>query len=386
MVTETFLNECLWLIFAKKQRDLDISIYQDIHYFLDAFQNDLYKGEIPVGVTGKFYLLTRICEHQMEGGTLPGILSSIALSSKYEQYLDLIKRVSESPMDQKQQMAQVKAIQNLVAWCKLNKTFTKFSDYKEIVLNRNFETIEEVIAEWKNLVKTASADVSEYELKTRGDLVSSLNTREDSLDQILEEIRKKYSKQNVISSGIPELDNQFLNAGFQPSRVYMFGGTSGVGKSLLLLNMAIRAALQNPWENQVVNPHAFGWLGDAPERIFLYITMENYPYETWGRLYCSLLNKTKEEMLKLIFNRTISSESIKKEINERMARYSSSLQIDYFPANTISPATISGLIQKYNQCPEKRSVKRFILIIWICCCRTRERNFIALTWVRSHRV
>jgi replicative DNA helicase len=85
--------------------------------------------------------------------------------------------------------------------------------------------------------------------------------------------------------------------------------------------------------------------------------MENYPYETWGRLYCSLLNKTKEEMLKLMFNRKISSETIKKEINDRMARYFSSLQIDYFPANTISPATISGLIQKYNQCPDKKSVK-----------------------------
>jgi hypothetical protein len=36
---------------------------------------------------------------------------------------------------------------------------------------------------------------------------------------------------------------------------------------------------------------------DSPERVFLYVTMENYVYETWVRLYCSLFNKTKEEML-----------------------------------------------------------------------------------------
>jgi len=101
----------------------------------------------------------------------------------------------------------------------------------------------------------------------------------------------------------------------------------------------------------------FDGLDDSPERILLYITMENYPYETWCRLYCSMFKKTKEEMLKMIFDRRIPSESIRAEINELMAPYNSSIQIDYFPANTISPATISALIQKHNKCPEKKSVK-----------------------------
>ncbi len=358
MITETFLNECLRLIFAEKQRDLEILVYQDIRYFLDSVQNGIFKGEVPVGVKSKFGLLTTICEHQIKGGSLSAILASIAISQKYKKYLDLIKRVSETTMDQKEQMTQIKTIQNLVAWCQLNKTFKKFSDYQEIVMSRNFDTIDEVITEWKDLVKTASSDVSEYELKSRNELISSLNTRDDSLEQIIEEIRKKYSKENVITSGIAELDQEFLNAGFQPSRVYMFAGISGVGKSLLLLNMAIRASLSNPYENQFIKPYNnFDWLGDGPQRIFLYVTMENYPYETWGRLYCSLLKKTKEEMLKLLFNRTISSESIKKKMNEKMAMFASSIQIDYFPANTISPVTIAGLIQKYNQNPGRGSVK-----------------------------
>jgi replicative DNA helicase len=359
MITETFLNECLRLIFAKKQRDLEILVYQDIRYFLDSVQNGIFKGEVPVGVKSKFGLLTTICEHQIKGGSLSEILASIAISQKYKKYLDLIERVSEPNMDQKEQMTQIRTIQNLVAWCQLNKTFKKFSDYQEIVLSRNFDTIDEVITEWKDLVKTASSDVSEYELKSRNELVSSLNTREDSLEQIIEEIRKKYSKENVITSGIAELDQEFLNAGFQPSRVYMFAGISGVGKSLLLLNMAIRASLSNPYENHLFKPYNnnIDWLGDIPKRIFLYVTMENYPYETWSRLYCSLLKKTKEEMLKLLFNRNISHESIKKRINEKMARFASSIQIDYFPANTISPVTIAGLIQKYNQNPGRGSVK-----------------------------
>ena len=243
MITETFLNECLRLIFSKKERELEILVYQDIQFFLNSLQNGIFKGEIPVGVKSKFGLLSLICEHQIKGGSLSEILASIAISQKYKQYLDLIKRVSEPFMDQKEQRAQIKTIQNLVAWCQLNKTFKKFSDYEQIVMSRNFDTIEEVISEWKDLVKTASADVSEYELKSRNELVSSLNTCDDSLDRIIEEIRKKYSKQNVITSGVAELDQEFLNAGFQPSRLYMFGGTSGVGKSLLLLNCFFRQDL-----------------------------------------------------------------------------------------------------------------------------------------------
>jgi replicative DNA helicase len=59
----------------------------------------------------------------------------------------------------------------------------------------------------------------------------------------------------------------------------------------------------------------------------------------------------------MIYNRSTSSESIRAEIHKMMAPFNSSIQIDYFAANAISPATISALIQKYNQCPEKKIVK-----------------------------
>ena len=110
----------------------------------------------------------------------------------------------------------------------------------------HFDTIEDVIEEWRDIVKTASSAVADYELKTRSDLVSSFNTRTDGLDSLIREIRKKYSKANVVPSGIPELDIEFLNGGFQPSRVHLFGGTSGSGKSVLLLNFAKRAAMITP--------------------------------------------------------------------------------------------------------------------------------------------
>jgi KaiC/GvpD/RAD55 family RecA-like ATPase len=47
----------------------------------------------------------------------------------------------------------------------------------------------------------------------------------------------------VIPSGIRELDEEFLSGGYQPSRIYLYAGISGVGKSILLMNGAIRGAM-----------------------------------------------------------------------------------------------------------------------------------------------
>ena len=194
------------------------------------------------------------------------------------------------------------------------------------------------------------------ELGTRSELVSSFNTRTDGLDSLINEIRKKYSKTNVVPSGIPELDIEFLNGGFQPSRVHFFAGTSGIGKSLLLINFAIRAAMTNTVSPLFGIPESW-CLDSSPERVFLYVTMENYVYETWLRLYCALFKKTKDEVLQDLYRQKITADIIKEQINEMMASYNSSIQIEYFPANTISPATISSLIGKLNQHPDKASVK-----------------------------
>lgn len=122
----------------------------------------------------------------------------------------------------------------------------------------------------------------------------------------------------------------------------------------MMLNQATRAAMNkpNPWLQKGIPT-----IDTGPEEIYLYITMENFVYETWTRLYCSLFKQTKEEMLAKIYNEKTSSENIFQEIQSIMQPYNASLQVEYFPAHTISPATISSLIKEYNKDPMRRVVK-----------------------------
>ena len=118
-------------------------------------------------------------------------------------------KMSEEVSSQNQ-AAQEKTIHGLVQFCKIHSTYNRFLDYLETVRDGSFDDLGGMVSTWTDLIKTAASDVTDYEMKTRGDLVSSFNTSDDDCDAILREIRKKYSKANVVPSGIPELDTGFL--------------------------------------------------------------------------------------------------------------------------------------------------------------------------------
>ena len=57
----------------------------------------------------------------------------------------------------------------------------------------------------------------------------------DSYENVLNSIEINCTGRNSISTGYSELDI-YMNGGFEPTRLYIYGGTSGDGKSVLLVN------------------------------------------------------------------------------------------------------------------------------------------------------
>ena len=261
-------------------------------FLFRLFVKVFYDGEIALPVRSKLIIIKMTCEHILKGGTMVEMITSLAVSEKFKQHLDLLDIYQKESLEEPELIQWQNALQKWIAFCKMNSTFRRVDKYREVVMDGNFDTIEEVIEEFSDIVKTASSDVADYELGTCSELVSSFNTRTDKYDSGIKEIRKKYSRTNVVPSGVPELDNDFLNGGFQPSRVHLFAGTSGIGKSLLLINHTIRAAMSNA-NSQLFRLSESCFSESFPERIFLYITVENYVYETWLRLYYALFHKQK---------------------------------------------------------------------------------------------
>jgi replicative DNA helicase len=355
MLTIQFDNICLELIFAKKERNLPLSVYQDIFYCFN-FNEKVFGYDIPIIFRNEVDLIKMASATLMSGGSVSEVIISMGASEKYRQLMDRIHMVTETTLEERVLDHHLKILGQMVALMKVNSNLPKLQGYLERVRSGNVETIEDTINEYFTLIKSSFKDVIDYETKLNLGLVRSLNTPDDNFNDILTEIRKKYSRQNVIPSGIPELDREFLFGGFQPSRLYMFGGTSGVGKSILLLNFNIRAALYN---YSSPSPGLdFLYENEKPQAVFLYITLENYVYESWMRLYCSLLNKTKREMLSEISGeRDVASVKVKEAFQKIFSSHNSSIQIEYFQPGSISPMDIAALIQKYDQRPDLRKVK-----------------------------
>jgi replicative DNA helicase len=128
---------------------------------------------------------------------------------------------------------------------------------------------------------------------------------------------------------------------------------------ILLLNLAIRGAMSgvpiDPFSGNMPT------IDSEPERLFLYVTLENYVYETWMRLYSCLTRKTKSEMLPGFRNGSISPKEIQREIGKILEPYNCSIQVEYFPSNTISPVNIAALMRKYGRNPSIRAVKAVYL-------------------------
>jgi replicative DNA helicase len=359
MMTEEFLSNTLRIIFAKKPRELDQKYFQDLNRLCSFYRNEMVgNGDIPIYIQAKFDLIQKICGIILNGGSTDAAIVSLTASEKFKQFADLMYFHTTETIDDAWLAPRKKFVHDLVAWCKLNRTYAKFQEYSDMVRCASFDSVEAMISDFNDLVKNAFQDVTDYELSSRSGLTSSINTKTDSVGSLVDEIRKKFSAKNLITSGIEELDNGFLGGGFQPSRLYMFSGTSGIGKSTILLNLALRGALSGCVTDPLADPFGFErFCYQTTERVFLYVTMENYVYETWIRLYCALFKKTKQETVAMILNRRTTAEQIRDEINQMLEPFNSSIQMDYFPANTISPATIAGLISKHNKEPGRRCVK-----------------------------
>ena len=56
----------------------------------------------------------------------------------------------------------------------------------------SFDDLSGMVSTWTDLISTAASDVADYEMKTRGELVSSFNTRNDGCEDIIREIMPSY--------------------------------------------------------------------------------------------------------------------------------------------------------------------------------------------------
>ncbi len=346
MITEVFINSCFSLILNESNNiKKDKTLYRDLFDILNFYKKQ-QGDDIPINTKKKFECLQKFCEFKLKNKTDDNAIDSIIFSEKFRDLNDyLISKKSENLHDLaiSDNIAQIRLRKRLIS---LFANHKNMSDFLDIVRDGSYESIDDVVLNYENIVRSLYTDLIESNKSVSLNTSSSLDLSNDDYNPILDSILEKYKKGNKTPSGYSILDQEILNGGFEPNRIYVFGGTSGSGKSALLLNFIKNASVFNDY-------NIFGTKvetkKDNKKKVFVYITLENSIEESFLRFYQCLFSKTLEETIEDISNKVDIQGKILKELD----RSNSSLIMKYFPPASISSTDImmvlDDVLQKYGK-------------------------------------
>jgi len=342
LITESFINSCFTMVLNKNARVKKTkALYRDILDIL-KFSEEKESFDIPVAVQSKLSCIRKICTLLYDGRTVENVLDSIAFSENFKQYSDFLDiKINE---DLKENVFQ-DIIKQLRLRKKINALFKNYDELNNVlesIKDGSFESIDDLVEDYEVTIKTLYSNLMESNRAITIEAAASLDLLKDDYEHVIEMILKKYDRSNKTPTGFAELDNNILFGGYDPSRLYIWGGGSGAGKSTLLNNTILRSATANISLN---DPNARPPVMGEIHRVYVYVTCENTIEEALMRTYMPLFGRTIPQMLGDIANGI----DIRKQIKNELAKHSTTIVMKYYPAMSISSIDLMGVLDEVKE-------------------------------------
>lgn len=344
MITESFLNSCFSLLFNQNSKIKKTkALYRDVLEILDfSSSKDTY--EIPLPVKSKMEFLRKLTEMLVEDKTLESVRDSVSLSEKFKQHQDFLDlKISEK--------LKPEIFQDFIRQVRIRKKIgALFQNYDELnkvldsIKDGSFDSIDDLVDDYEVTIKTLYTNMMESNRAVTIESAASLDLARDDYTSVIEMITRKYEKTNKTPSGFTLLDSpEYLNGGYEPSRLYVWGGGSGSGKSTMLNNSIYRGATSHQLltmdDGIIKAPPKPGEI----KNVYIYVTLENTIEEALMRTYQPMFNKTIPEMIRIIKDGKID---ISQEIIGELDKNNATIVMKYFPAMSISTLDLMGVVDE----------------------------------------
>jgi replicative DNA helicase len=334
MITESFLNSCFTLLLNKSSKvKRTKALYKEILDVL-SFSEKKESLDIPVTVQSKLDCLKKIAALYLEDKTTENILDSISFSENFKQHKEFLDvKVNEDIPERDFQ----DIIKQIRLRTKINTLFENYDDLSNVlesIKDGSFDSIDDLIEDYESTIKRLYSNMMESNRSISIEAAASLDLVKDDYTHVVEMIKKKYDRSNTISTGFTYLDNRVFNGGYEPSRLYVFGGGSGAGKSTILNNTIYKSA-QAPLD--LTNKK---FKQGQINRVYVYISLENTIEEALMRTYQPLFDKRVVDMLGDIGQGV----NIKRRVTDELAKSGSTIIMKYFPAMTIGALDLMGVL------------------------------------------
>lgn len=344
MITEGFINSCFSLIFSKSNIRKDKTLYRDIISVIDFNKNKKEQLDIPIVIKNKVECLSKVCSLKLDDKTDNSVIDSLSFSEKYSQIIAMLELKRRDELKDSVALDFVKQIRLRKKLNSLLENYDQLYKVVESVQDSSFESIDDLVINYENTIKLMYSKVIEQNRIASIEATSSLDLVKDDFTPMLNKIIEKYSRKNTTPSGYSILDDHVFNGGFERSRLYIFAGTAGAGKSTLMGNLIVNSARMDSFSyDQEENEK------DEINKVYVYITLENTIEEAFMRIYQSLYNKKTHQVLQDIVNGV----DIKKMIVDEFRKNNATVILKYFKPKTMSctdlMVVLDDVIEEYGQ-------------------------------------
>lgn len=270
----------------------------------------------------------------LDDKTTENILDSISFSENFKQHKDFLDVKVNENIPEKDFQDILKQIRLRTKINTLFENYDDLSNVLESIKDGSFDSIDDLIEDYEMTIKRLYSNMMESNRSISIEAAASLDLARDDYSHVLEMIKKKYDRSNTTSTGFTYLDNRVFNGGYEPSRLYVYGGGSGAGKSTILNNTIYKSAttpldLTNKKFKQ----------GEI-NRVYIYVSLENTIEEALMRTYQPMFDRRVVEMLGDIGQKI----DIKKRINDALALTGSTIIMKYFPARSVGALDLMGVV------------------------------------------
>jgi len=316
------------------------ALYRDVLDILD-FSDTRESYEIPLPVKSKLEFLRKISEMLLAGKTNESVIDSVSLSEKFKQHQDFLElKITEDLPEAVFQdyLRQIRIRKKIGA---LFQNYDELNKVLESIKDGSFDSIDDMVEDYEVTIKTLYTNMMESNRAVTIESAASLDLGKDDYESVVNMITKKYEKTSKTPSGFRLLDGpDYLNGGYEPSRLYVWGGGSGAGKSTLLNNSIYRAALSH-------QTLTFDGATKVPvpgeiQNVYIYVTLENTIEEALMRTYQPMFGKTIPELISDIQHGVKIGDEIKSELDKNSA----TIVMKYFPAMSISSLDLMGVVDE----------------------------------------
>lgn len=324
MLTEQFINLCGSIVFQTHNK-FTSSVYSDIYHILHHYKED----SIPLDSRKKFKLVQTLTKLKIADKAPDEIFDYVAATGQFNDLKDYLTTLSTRIIPEEKIDSAIRNIVDRKKFSAILKDTPVLEDFIKKINNNSFSDLGEPIKQWEGLVSQISTKISEEKRKESYVNITSLDLAEDPYEEVLNQIERNYNGKNSITTGYNQLDG-YMNGGFEPTRLYIFAGASGDGKSILLMNF-LKNAVQRRRENV------------TEKEIYIYFTLENLVDESLTRLYCSLQEKEYKEMMR---SYSTIKPTIERTVKEWQIGHNTVVNMAYFPATLTSVSDLLNYVEK----------------------------------------